>query len=159
MLIKGIIDEDFVNYNLGAMYIATASCSFKCDKECGGSYCQNSSLANAPSKNIATDNIIKRYLHNPITKAIIFSGLEPFDQFFELFDFIQKLRLDYNCKDTVVIYTGYTEDEISAEIKVLQKFPNIIVKFGRFIPNEKPKYDKVLGVKLASPNQYGKRIS
>jgi hypothetical protein len=41
----------------------------------------------------------------------------------------------------------------------LKSFSNIIIKFGRFIPNQEPHYDEVLGVKLASDNQYARRIS
>ena len=35
---------------------------------------------------------------------------------------------------------------------------NIIIKFGRFIPNRPSRYDEVLGVELASDNQFAKRI-
>jgi len=31
---------------------------------------------------------------------------------------------------------------------------NIIIKFGRFIPDQKSHMDETLGVELASPNQY-----
>ena len=41
MLVKGIIDEDFINYKKPSMYIASSKCSFKCDKECGRAVCQN----------------------------------------------------------------------------------------------------------------------
>ena len=58
--------------------------------------------------------------------------------------------------DTIVIYTGYTEEELVKTIPWLQKFGNIIVKFGRFIPNSPHIYDAVLGVELASNNQYAK---
>ena len=50
MKIKGLIDEDWVNYKKPSMYIAFPRCSFKCDKECGRQVCQNSALAN--EKNI-----------------------------------------------------------------------------------------------------------
>ena len=80
MLIKGLVDEDFVNYKLPSMYIATATCSFKCDKEYGQPICQNSELAKQPDIDIPITDIIMRYLANPITKAIVFGGLEPFDQ-------------------------------------------------------------------------------
>jgi len=33
---------------------------------------------------------------------------------------------------------------------------NIIVKFGRYRPNQEKHYDKILGVFLASDNQYAK---
>ena len=39
MLVKGIIDEDFVNYKKPSMYIAMPNCSFKCDKDCGRAVC------------------------------------------------------------------------------------------------------------------------
>ena len=42
-------------------------------------------------------------------------------------------------------------------IKQLKVY-NIIVKFGRYFKGDKPHYDEVLGIKLASNNQYGKRI-
>ena len=59
-------------------------------------------------------------------------------------------------KDPIVIYTGYKEEELTEQIKFLQKFDNIIVKFGRFIPDSLHIFDTVLGVTLASNNQYAK---
>ena len=44
-------------------------------------------------------------------------------------------------------------------INNLKQFPNIIIKFGRFIPNQQSHYDEVLGINLASDNQYAKKIS
>jgi hypothetical protein len=44
-------------------------------------------------------------------------------------------------------------------VEDLTRFDNIIVKFGRYIPDNKPHFDEVLGVNLASPNQYAKKIS
>ena len=158
MQIKGIIDEDFVNYKLPSMHICTCYCDFKCDRESGVSCCQNSSLATLPAICVPDDTIIRRYLSNPITKAICFAGLEPFDQFLELYGFIRKLRLDYHCDDAVVIYTGYNEDEITTYLNELQEFQNIIVKFGRFVPNLEKRYDDVLGIWLASGNQYAREI-
>lgn len=159
MLVKGIADEDFVNYKTPSMYICTSYCDFKCDKESGMSCCQNSSLAHQKSIDLSDDKIIQRYLSNPITKAIVIAGLEPFDQFDEVLAFIRKLRNDYRCDDTVVIYTGYTAEESSAKVEFLRMFTKIIVKFGRFIPNQEMRYDDVLGVYLASPNQYAEEIS
>ena len=37
-------------------------------------------------------------------------------------------------------------------------YGNIIIKFGRFIPNQPSIYDEILGVTLASNNQYAKRL-
>lgn len=159
MLIKGIIDEDFINYKLPSMNISTCRCSFKCDREAGISCCQNSELARAPEMNIPVTQIIERYLQNPITRAIVFAGLEPFDQFREMNLFIWTLRNHYKCDDDVVIYTGYNKNEIAPMVEELKDFPNIVVKFGRFIPNSQSILDPELQVILASDNQYAERIS
>lgn len=159
MRIKGLLDEDFLNYKSPSMYICTSVCDFKCDKESGMSCCQNSYLASEKPVNISDETLIKRYMANPITKAIVFAGLEPFDQYDEVLSFLEKLRNVYRCSDTVVIYTGYTEEEIGERVQSLMAFGNIIVKFGRFVPNQDRRFDDVLGVYLASPNQYAKTIS
>ena len=158
MIIKGITDEDFVNYKKPAMFIATSKCSFKCEKECGVvGMCQNHPLAAASEMELSDEKIIKRFLSNDISKAVVFGGLEPFDQFEELFLLIKRFREKTN--DDVVIYTGYNENEIKRQVEGLRQFKNIIIKFGRYIPNQPPHYDKLLGVELASNNQYAKRIS
>lgn len=160
MKIKGLIDEDFVNYKKPSMVIEFPYCTFKCDKEYGQSICQNSSLANEPNIEISYEEIILRYLCNPITKAIVLQGLEPFDSFDEITDFLFWLQKSFHNQDDIIIYTGYTEEEISKKINTLKKlFSNIIIKFGRYVPNQKPHFDEILGVKLASDNQYAKKIS
>lgn len=158
MHIKGITDEDFVNYKVPSMFVSTNQCTFKCEKECGIECCQNSPLVKQKTKSINDDTIIKRYMQNPITKAIVFGGLEPFDQWGELYAFIAKLRIEYGVKDDVVIYTGYTYDEIEGECMMLMMFDNIVVKFGRYKPNGRRKFDDVLGITLASDNQYAMRL-
>ena len=45
------------------------------------------------------------------------------------------------------------------KVKELSKFKNVIVKFGRFIPNQNSHYDEVLGVELASNNQYARKVT
>ncbi len=158
MVIKGLQDEDFVNYCKPSMMIIARHCSFKCDKESGVRCCQNSTLASAQELQCDDATIIERYLQNPITEAIILGGLEPFDQFDEVLAFVRTLRRDYKCDDDVVIYTGYNKDEIKEQIATLTEFNNIIVKYGRFVPGQRPHFDVVLGVKLASDNQYAERI-
>ena len=167
MLIKAIIDEDFLNYKKPSMYIATPKCSFKCDKECGCAVCQNSELALAHEHEIGVRALIKRYLTNPITKAIVISGLEPFDTPELIYEVVLGFR-DIGVMDDIVIYTGYTEKELTlddsgrqevATYNWLRHYPNIYIKFGRFVPGQAPHYDEVLGVKLASDNQYGKKVS
>lgn len=161
MIIKTIVDEDFINYKQPSMYIGTAYCNGKCCREAGIplSVCQNDEWRKTATVVMADSDIIERYLSNGITSAICFAGLEPFEQFCEMFNLISALRKDYHCNDTVVIYTGYNMDEIAQEVKALKSFPNIIIKFGRFVPNQPKHFDEVLGVNLASDNQYAEVIS
>lgn len=159
MWLKGVADEDFVNYKVPSMFISTATCTFKCDSECGKPICQNSDLVKEKSIFIDDGRLIARYLRNPITKAVVFGGLEPFDQWDELFTFIQRLRMQFGCVDPVVIYTGYDRAEIDVQIRFLMSMPNIVVKYGRYVPGQEPHLDEILGVKLASDNQYAEQIS
>ena len=175
MKILNIIDEDIVNYKKISMYIAFPFCSMKCNIDFEKNICQNSNLKNEEYINIDGDELIKRYLSNPITHAIVFGGLEPFDSYFDILPFMHALRNKYNCNDTVVIYTGYTEDELEGRTlysyedackqeiltsiyKELKLYDNIIIKYGRYKPNSKQHFDDVLGVMLASDNQYAKEI-
>ena len=156
--IRGLIEEDFVNYKKPSMYIAFPYCTFKCDKECGYSVCQNSSLVtNSEIINIDEQKIVNRYIDNPITTSIVISGLEPFDSYKDLFILIKAFR--EKTLDDIIIYTGYNKNEIENNIEELKQFKNIFIKFGRFIPNQQKHYDNILQVNLASPNQYGEKIS
>jgi hypothetical protein len=155
MRIKGIIDEDFVNFRLPSMFIITSKCTFKCERECGiKGLCQNSALVQAPEIEISIDKLIKRFEDNGITNAIVFGGLEPFDTSDDLQNFLLNFR--YNHAEPVVIYTGYTEDEVKQNFNWIYLYENIIIKYGRFIPNQEEHFDEILGVKLKSPNQYAR---
>lgn len=157
MIIKGIQDEDFVNYKKPSMVIAFPYCSFKCDKECGKKVCQNGTLATSNSHEIPISRIVERYKNNHLTSAVVCAGLEPMDSFDDLFDLVKEFRKVM--QDDFVIFTGYVKDEIEEYVNKLKQFPNIIIKFGRYIPDQQPHYDDVLGVNLASSNQYAERIS
>ena len=157
MTLVGIIDEDFVNYKKPSMVLEFPYCSFKCDKACGMQVCQNSALATAPKIDIDIQQIIKRYKQNKITKAICCQGLEPLDSAEELYEFIKEFRKISN--DDVVIYTGYNREDCIAWRYLMRQFKNIIMKYGLFIPGQQPHYDEVLGVNLASDNQYGEKVS
>lgn len=156
MLVKNIVEEDFVNYKVPSMFIATCFCDWKCCKEqnLDISVCQNSDIAKQPNLNMSDKEIFERYISNPITKAIVIGGLEPMKQFEEVYDLIKYFR-DNNCKDTFVIYTGYYENEILPQIEKLKDFGSIILKTGRYKPNYKSHYDDVLGINLVSDNQKG----
>lgn len=157
MLIKGIIDEDFINYKKPCMVIEFPYCSFKCDKECGKQVCQNGALANSPNINIERMDLINRYLKNDITQSIVMQGLEPFDSWDNLISFVFLFRCYSD--DDIVIYTGYNLSELEEKVELLSYFKNIIIKFGRYIPNQQSHYDNILGVNLASDNQYAVKIS
>ena len=158
MKIKGIIFEDTINYKKISLTIMMPYCSFKCDKECGSNICQNGALANSPNIEIDPKQIIKKYyLDNYLVDAIVFQGLEPFDSWDDLLNFIEEFRKVSS--DDIVIYTGYNENEIADKIELLFQYDNIIIKFGRYVPNQESHFDEVLGVKLASSNQYAKKIS
>ena len=183
MKLKGVIDEDFLNYKKIAMTLEFPYCSFKCDKECGQQVCQNSELAAAPNIEVDIDDLIVSYLHNPLTDAVVCQGLEPFDSWEDLYKFIDTFRK--SCKHDIVIYTGYTKKELEnmgayifeyaydhknhpltrlpikhgSPLTILKNYDNIIIKYGRYIPNQPSRYDSVLDVTLASDNQYAERIS
>lgn len=157
--IKQLQDEDFLNYKKPCMFIGFPHCSFKCEKECGIKCCQNSELAQVPNIEIGINTIVKRYINNSITSAIVIGGLEPFDTEEDLINLIFELRKETN--DDIVIYTGYNKEEIQyrESYKKIVNFKNIIIKFGRFIPNQEKHFDQVLGVNLASDNQYAEKVS
>lgn len=157
MVVKDIVMEDFINYKKPSMFIVMPTCSFKCEKECGQKVCQNSSIANLKDIYVSNDDILLEYLANPITHAIVFGGLEPFDSWDDLYTFIEDFRRVSD--DDVVIYTGYTENELQGKIDALQQHVNIIVKFGRYVPDRESHYDEILGVNLTNDEQYAKRIS
>lgn len=152
MKIRGLIDYDIVNYGKPTLFIAFPYCSFKCDAEFANKICQNSDLIKESIKEISIDRIIKIYEQNPLTKGITCGGLEPFDSINELINLIREFRKYY--EDPIIIYTGYKEEEIVSQVEQIRRYRNIIIKYGRFIPNQKPHYDGNLGVNLASDNQY-----
>jgi hypothetical protein len=159
MKIIQLIDEDFVNYKVPSMVIGFPHCDFKCDKLCGKNVCQNSELIKYEPIEISAERIVDRYVNNSISKALVCQGLEPFDDFEDLKNlitaFIEK------SEDDIVIYTGYEENEVYNYTQLLKIILNnadaknkLIVKFGRYIPGYKSHFDSVLGVNLASYNQY-----
>ena len=159
MILKDILDEDFVNYKKPAMYLAFPKCTFKCEKDCGIKCCQNSDLARSKNFDIDMDKLIARYLRNGITSSIVCCGLEPLDSFDDVLTLLKKLRKEYNCNDDFVIYTGYYKEEVLDKIEQLKQYPNVIMKFGRYIPNDEGRFDPILLVKLASKDQYAEKIS
>lgn len=161
MKLKQLIDEDFVNYKKPSMFIGTSECDWKCCKEQGldVSICQNSQLANSKTIDVPVEDLVHRYIDNPLTEAVVFGGLEPIKQQKDILDFIYLLR-ENDFYDDIVIYTGYNENEIEFVIEYFKAMAqkNLFIKFGRFIPNDTPHFDDVLGIELSSNNQYCKQI-
>ncbi|MBO5423917.1 MAG: 4Fe-4S cluster-binding domain-containing protein [Lachnospiraceae bacterium] len=132
------------------------SCTFKCCTEQGLPLetCQNCSLYQAAPIDIPVEKLIERYETNPISQAVVFGGMEPLDTWEDLSEFITKFR--ERSSDPIVIYTGYTESELTLDQVKCFVSNGIIVKFGRFVPGQKSHYDPVLGVNLISDNQYAR---
>jgi len=158
--LKDIVDENFQDYKKPSMFISAISCDFKCLRELSMDIkiCQNMQVCNLPNKCLEIKNIYKRYISNPLTQAIIIGGLEPMLQFKEIFSLIEYFRSS-GCFDDFVIYTGYYPSEIKKEVEAFKELDNIIIKYGRFIPNSTLKYDRILGVSLSSENQYAEKVS
>ena len=161
MRVRGIVFEDFVNYKKPSMFLVTCACDWKCCSEAGISHdvCQNAPLIKSEIREFSDETIYKAYINNNISRAVVIGGLEPMLQINEVIGLIRKFR-DCGRTDDIVVYTGYTEQECKDNgwLDALSGFENIIVKFGRYIPNQQPHFDPVLGVNLASDNQYAKVI-
>lgn len=159
MHLVDILDEDFVNYKKPCMTVMFPYCTFKCNRECGKEVCHNMHLKDSDLVDVPVNEIVDRYINNPITEAIVMQGLEPFDSFDELYSLIYKFT--EKCNDDIVIFTGYKEEEISDKVKMILEIVEsnkLIIKYGRFIPDDNEVFDPVLGVKLSSSNQYGKIV-
>lgn len=160
MKLTQLIDEDFTNFKKAAMFLGTTRCSGKCYTECGlpKETCQNCDLMNGEQMEVPDDEIVDRYLSNPITRAIVIGGLEPFDTWDEVYEFVMAFRQKSN--DPIVIYTGYYPNEVVLRVNILSSnYENIYIKYGRYIPGRHPVKDPVLGIELASPNQFGVKVS
>ena len=169
MLTRGVETTNWSHYKSCAMFIACPYCNFKCDKECGKQVCQNEPLASAPKVEVSLKLLTSLYCANKVSTAIVFAGLEPFDSLDELTEAVSAFR--EVTKDPIIIYTGYTKEELesgaihdtranqecSEKYKQIRDSGNIIIKYGRFIPDDEEHLDPILGVKLASRNQYAER--
>lgn len=159
VILKEIVDENFQDYKKTSMFLAFPKCDFKCFKELGLpiTMCQNFETLKMTNFMVKIEDIFERYVRNPISEAIVLGGLEPFMSFGEVLNLVDYFRA-HDCNDDFIIYTGYRKDEILDEIEKLKKFKNIIIKFGRYIPNSKKVFDETLGVYLPSDNQYAEEI-
>jgi len=159
--LTGVMEENFNDYKLPSMLISTGFCDDKCSKdlfkskyERGCSLCHNDKLVETTPYTFR--ELLETYTANIITKALVIAGKEPMKEFYILLELVKYFRT--LSSDDIVIYTGYNKFEVLDKIKELEKFPNIIVKYGRWIPYTKKIYDEVLGIELWSCNQYAERL-
>ena len=122
--------------------------------------CQNWPIRNQKIIDLGIDRVIAMYDNgSPLSHSITFQGLEPLDNLKQLLWFIYAFRKHHS--DRLCIWTGYTEEECEDLVYMLRDkmgYENIIIKFGRFIPNCESRWDPVLKLNLASPNQHGVKI-
>lgn len=159
MKLKTIVEESFEYYREPVMLLAFPTCTFKCCREAGLpiTTCQNEPWCRQPDYEYTNEEIIERYLTNSFVHGLCCGGFEPLDSFNELFSFLKDFRKVTD--DVCIVYTGYNPEEKEEEVKQLAQFKNVIIKYGRFCPGDKPHEDPVLGVTLASDNQYAIKIS
>lgn len=160
MRIKNLMVEDFVNYKKPSLFIGTCFCDWKCciEQNLDTWACQNAHLSNFVIFNVKNEAIYNWFSSNTITEAVVIGGLEPMLQIDELVSLIGFFR-EQGETCPFVIYTGYYPHEIESQLESLKRFKNIIVKYGRYIPDDDERYDEVLGVMLASSNQYAEVLS
>ena len=155
MHLKQIIDESVGDYKETSMLLIAPECAWKCVG------CHNTHLLKLITKNFPDEEILERFQKNPLSKAIVLGGLEPFDCMEEVRAFLQTLRESniVNPKPTVIIYTGYDFPDIEQELirtgldEEMKKHDKVLLKYGGYLPGYNPTYNPLLGINLASPNQ------
>lgn len=160
MKIIDVIETDLVNYKNPCMTVMFPYCDYKCNKDAGKIVCQNYQLKDCDLINISSDEIVSRYTANPMSEALVMQGLEPLLSFDDIIKLVEKFT--QATSDDIVIYTGYNKDEVKdkiAELCSIISTNKLIIKFGRYIPDRQARFDEVLGVTLASDNQYAQIVN
>ena len=142
--------EVYNDYKKVGVLLATPTCNNNCK------YCQNEYLKKKKPIEYDISEIFNFVKKNKLIKSFIFGGLDCMDSFDQTYDIIKEIRkkFDYD----IVLYTGKLKTDINLEIEKLKNFKGIIIKFGKYKKNKEKKYDELLGITLASNNQYSRRI-
>lgn len=173
MKLKAIKPNDYTNYHdpegWSSLFVGMGVCDWKCciAANIPIETCQNSELAKAPVVEMDAETLIRTYIGE--SGSVVVGGLEPFNDMASLKELAKAYSetvsyLGENTQfDKFVVYTGYKPDEIITLVEqiydIVKTKLTFIVKFGRFVPNQTPHFDDVLGVDLASDNQYAKEIT
>lgn len=145
---KGIIHERAEDAPfMGALIIAIA-CSNGC-KDCFNQY-----LKTAKTYTNTAEGIIAEVKQNAFNDGIILGGLEWSEQPEEA---IELIRCATSNDLAVMLYTGLTEEELYRRIP-REDLVGCLIKFGAYDTSCLSENYTSLGVKLASTNQYVKRI-
>lgn len=121
------------------------SCTWKCKNCCNIHYKDYKDFYKRTIWEIIND-----YDRNKLVSTLILSGLEPFDNFDIMLSLIHWFRVFF--EDDIVIYSGYELKEIEEYIKPLSSY-NVLVKYGRYMPNKNHIYNEDLELYLSSDNQ------
>ncbi len=162
MKLRAIIDSDCNHYKDFTMVLFAPYCTWKCCTECGipESSCANHCFQQQDVKEYPNEAIINRYISNPLHGGLCIAGAEPLDSN-DLRGFLKEFRAAV--PDVIIIYTGYTADEpiVVEFIDWLTKndINDVILKVGRYIPDGTKHIDPILGVPLASENQYAIKVN
>lgn len=155
MLVKTLFinDCDIVNYKEACMFIGAG---YSCSRGCPN--CQNEALKGTKPHLTRGERIVEDYMNLPITHAIVFGGLEPLEDLDNLTEWIRLFR--DKTDDPIIIYSGDPpkSPRVINAVTRLKRYKNIIFKLGEYHMGQKPHYDELLGVKLASDNQHGYRL-
>ena len=162
MKLRAIIEEDCNHYKDFSMVLFAPYCNWKCCKESNipVEECANQSFQKEPVMDFSNGFILQKYLSNPLQNALCIAGAESLDSD-DLNDFIKFFRQSVN--DIIIVYTGYTitEPKVKNFIDWIFKnnIQNVILKIGRYIPNDIPHIDPILEIPLASNNQFAIKIN